>query len=63
MLAGLHSSKEVGSMIGNVHEAASKIKYSNLHRFVAAGLEADEFRNSLDNLFDLRDCYFDNYNV
>lgn len=50
-------------MIGDVHTAASKIKSSNLHRFVTAGLEADEIGNSLDNLFDLRDCYFDNYYV
>lgn len=62
-LAGLHSGQEVGRMLEAAHENAAKLKSSSLLRFAAAGLETDELRESLDRLFDLRDCYFNDWTV
>lgn len=63
VLAGLHSGSGLGDMLESLHTEARKIKFARFQAFRTAGLEADEFSEALDRLFDLRECYDDNYLV
>lgn len=62
-LAGLHSGSPIGNMLESLHTESSKIKYKRFHQFIDSGLDADEFSECLDKLFEIRECYEDNYNI
>lgn len=63
VLAGLHSGSGIGDMIESLHTETRRIKFNRLHQFSSHGLESLEFNECLDRLFDLRECYEDNYMI
>lgn len=59
VLAGLHSSQNVGSMLNSLHTEAKSINIRTLHQFTSSGLESTELSESLEQLLCLSECYFD----
>lgn len=63
VLSGLHSCSSIGDMIESLHTETSRIKFRRFHQFTNAGLDSDELSDCLDKLFELRECYEDNYKL
>ncbi|KAL3285700.1 hypothetical protein HHI36_000231 [Cryptolaemus montrouzieri] len=61
VMAGLHNGSGVGEMLESLHTQAKRIKFARFHQFKNAGVEMDDYSECLDNLFDFRECYEDNY--
>lgn len=61
VMAGLHTSSEIAPSLESLHTEAAKIKYQRLHQFKSAGLEIDDFKESLEKLLQLKECYEDEY--
>ena len=57
VMTSLQSTPSVGNMITNLHQHASSLDISKLHKFTDAGLELDEFKESLDSLKSLAHNY------
>ncbi|KAI4466956.1 mitochondrial distribution regulator misato [Holotrichia oblita] len=61
ILAGLHSCNEISATIESLHTEAKKIKVERLPQFTSTGLEKDEYKECLEKLLDLKECYEENY--
>lgn len=57
VMGGLHTGSEIGTTLECLHREAAKIKYERLHQFNSTGLELDDFRESLEKLLELKECY------
>ncbi|XP_047117531.1 protein misato [Schistocerca piceifrons] len=62
-LAGLHSTKGVGTMLESLHTEASRLHMTRMHQFRSSGLEDDEYNECLSALLELRDCYREEFDV
>lgn len=56
-MSGLHSSSDISKTVESLHNEAVKIKYQRLHHFKTTGLEADEVKESLERLLELKERY------
>ena len=56
-MTSLQSTSSVGNLINNLHQHASSLDVNKFHKFTEAGLEADEFKESLDSLKSLAHNY------
>lgn len=61
VISGCHTGTQVGDMLENVHRETTRIKISRYHQFLNSGLETDEYKESMNRLLDLRECYEDSY--
>lgn len=61
VMAGLHTSAEIAPGLAKLHAEAAKIKYQRLHQFKSAGLESDDFKEALEKILELKECYEDEY--
>ncbi|KAI4466905.1 mitochondrial distribution regulator misato [Holotrichia oblita] len=61
ILAGLHSCNEISATIESLHTEAKKIKVERFPQFTSTGLEKDEYKECLEKLLDLKECYEENY--
>lgn len=59
VMAGLHTSSEIGETIKSLYVEATKIKYKRLHRYRASGMESDDFKEALEMLLELKERYED----
>ncbi|XP_054278823.1 protein misato homolog 1 [Macrosteles quadrilineatus] len=59
VLAGLHTSPELGSLLESLVSEAKKINIRTLHQFASSGLETTELGESLESLLCLSECYSD----
>ena len=50
MLTSLQSTPEAGDVIGQLYESAAKMNIKKHHRYVSAGLEEDDYEETLANL-------------
>lgn len=57
VMAGLHNGSEIASTLDSLHIEAVKIKYKRLHQFNNTGMEFDDFKESLEKLLELKECY------
>lgn len=57
-MAGLHSTKEIGSMLESLHKTVYKF---NINKFFKFNVDEDEYRESLEQLKQLKDCYEENF--
>lgn len=57
VLAGLHSTESVGSMLESLHNEAKRIKIRRLPGFLESGLESLECDEKLEQLLCLSECY------
>ncbi|XP_066245946.1 protein misato [Euwallacea similis] len=58
VLAGFHSSTDIGAMFESLHSEAAKLKITRFHQFA---LERDEYEESLNDLLSFKENYEDNY--
>ncbi|XP_029645942.1 protein misato homolog 1 [Octopus sinensis] len=56
-MSSLQSTKDSGEMVGMLYEEAKKVNLKRFHRFLAAGLEEDEFKECLNELANLSENY------
>ena len=56
-MTSLQSTRSAGDMVSSLHQHASSLDLSKLHKFTEAGLELDEFKESLDSLKSLAHNY------
>ncbi|GJQ80833.1 hypothetical protein Trydic_g9419 [Trypoxylus dichotomus] len=61
ILAGLHSCSEISGTIESLHKEAKKLNIERFPQFISTGLEKDAYKECLDKLLDLKECYEDNY--
>lgn len=59
VMAGLHTGSEIAVTVESLHTEAAKIKYQRFHQF--HGLETDDFKEALEKLLELKECYQDEY--
>ncbi|KAK7496885.1 hypothetical protein BaRGS_00011865 [Batillaria attramentaria] len=57
MMTSLQSSSDVGHYVSSLHAEASRFTIRRHHHFLEAGLEEEEFVETLDTLHQLADCY------
>ncbi|XP_060570649.1 protein misato homolog 1-like, partial [Ruditapes philippinarum] len=57
MLTSLQSTPEAGDVIRQLYESAAKMNIKKHHRYMSAGLEEDDYQETLDNLKALVTCY------
>ncbi|XP_014775446.1 protein misato homolog 1 [Octopus bimaculoides] len=57
VMSSLQSTKDSGEMVGMLYEEAKKVNLKRFHRFLAAGLEEDEFKECLNELANLSENY------
>ncbi|KAK7116070.1 protein misato homolog 1-like [Littorina saxatilis] len=57
MMTSLQSGPSVGSHVSSLHDEAARFNIHRHHHFLGAGLEEEEFRENLDRLHSLADCY------
>nr|CAD7435366.1 unnamed protein product [Timema monikensis] len=62
-IAGLHSSSSVGTMLESLHFQSNRLHFKKFHHFGSAGLEEDEYTECLDQLLQLRECYYEEFDV
>ncbi|XP_004519976.1 protein misato [Ceratitis capitata] len=62
-LAAVQSSSELGDTLETLHREAKRVKIAKLHRFRAAGLEEDDYRDALEQLLLFKDNYEDNFEL
>lgn len=48
-------------MIESLHVEAKKLKIERFPQFVTTGYGKDEYKECLNKLLDLKECYEDNY--
>lgn len=57
MVTSLQSTCEIAGMVEELYDAASKMKIKKHHRYIAAGLEEEDFDEVLDNIKTLASNY------
>jgi len=57
MLAGLHNCSSVSSYLNDLCDRGSKVKLSRVHQFSSAGLEQQEYVESIEKLLTLKENY------
>ncbi|GBP63300.1 Protein misato [Eumeta japonica] len=62
-IACYHNGNFMADMIEKLHREVSRIKFTKLHKFKEEGLEAAEFKESLDLLAEFKDNYEDNFEL
>ncbi|XP_069672251.1 protein misato homolog 1 [Periplaneta americana] len=62
-ISGLHSCRSAGTMLESLHSEVSKLQFKRFHHFRNSGLEEDEYRECLDHLALLRECYNEEFDV
>nr|CAD7204007.1 unnamed protein product [Timema douglasi]CAD7397703.1 unnamed protein product [Timema poppensis] len=62
-IAGLHTSSSVGTMLESLHFQSNRLQFKKFHHFSSAGLEEDEYTECLDQLLQLRECYYEEFDV
>ncbi|XP_067002875.2 protein misato homolog 1 isoform X2 [Anabrus simplex] len=62
-IAGIHSSSSVGSMLESLLTEVDKLKIRKFPQYSAAGLEEDEYRETIEQLLQLRECYHEEFDV
>ncbi|XP_059490557.1 protein misato homolog 1 [Neocloeon triangulifer] len=63
MLTGLHSSRSVGAMLESLQSQASHSHWRNLPQLAEAGLERDDYSESLEQLLQFAECYNEEFEV
>ena len=61
MMTSLECSRSVQGHLDRLRDEAHKLDVRKLHRFLDAGLEADDLGESLENLKSLSQCYSTDY--
>jgi len=56
-LAAWQSSKGAGEHCSSLEKRAAKVNLNKFHRFMEAGLEEDDYKECLETLAELADCY------
>lgn len=59
VMSSIQSTKDSGKMVGELYTEAKKINIKRFHRFLATGLEEDEFKETLEELINLSENYDD----
>jgi hypothetical protein len=62
-IAGLHSCRSAGEMLEALNLEVNKLQLKRFHHFCNSGLEEDEYRECLDHLALLRECYNEEFDV
>ncbi|CAG2066338.1 unnamed protein product [Timema podura] len=62
-IAGLHTSSSVGTMLESLHFQSNRLQFKKFHHFGSAGLEEDEYIECLNQLLQLRECYYEEFDV
>lgn len=62
-IAGIHSCRSAGEMLEALHSDVRKLKLKRFHNFCNSGLEEDEYRECLDHLANLRECYHEEFDI
>ncbi|XP_052797879.1 protein misato homolog 1-like isoform X2 [Mya arenaria] len=57
MMTSLQSTPELGTLIDSLYQAASKINMKKHHKYLACGMEEDDYAETLSSLMALRQCY------
>ncbi|XP_041361041.1 protein misato homolog 1-like [Gigantopelta aegis] len=57
MVTSIQSSPDIAAMVTSLHTSASSLNIRRHHRYLEAGLDIDEYKNILDNLQSLSQCY------
>lgn len=63
MVAGLHSSRSVGAMLESLQGQAAHCHWRNLPQLAEAGLERDDYSESLEQLLQFAECYNEEFEV
>lgn len=63
MVAGLHSSRSVGAMLESLQGQAVHCHWRNLPQLAEAGLERDDYSESLEHLLQFAECYNEEFEV
>ncbi|CAB3388170.1 Hypothetical predicted protein [Cloeon dipterum] len=63
MLAGLHSSRSMGAMLESLQGQAAHTHWRNLPQLAEAGLERDDYNESLEQLMQFAECYNEEFEV
>jgi hypothetical protein len=62
-IAGLHSCRSAGEMLESLHSEVKKLGLKRFHNFRDSGLEEVEYRECLDRLAQLRECYNEEFDI
>lgn len=63
VVAGYHNGNFIADILEKLHREVSRIKFAKLHKFREEGLEAAEYKESLDRLSAFKDNYEDNFEL
>lgn len=57
MMTSLQSSSDIGNYVSSLHMEAARFHIKKLHHFLEAGLEEEEYLETLQSVHELADCY------
>ncbi len=60
VMTSLQCTQSVGDLLTKLHDYSSRLNIAKFHKYLEAGLEADEFKETLDSLKTLAENYEDN---
>ena len=60
IMTSLQSTNDVLPHINSMLTEVNKLNIKKFHRFLDAGLEEDDYKETLNNLESLQNCYIDN---
>ncbi|XP_028159255.1 protein misato [Ostrinia furnacalis] len=63
VVAGYHNGNFMADTIEKVHREVSRIQFAKLHKFRQEGLEAADYKESLDKLAEFKDNYEDDFEL
>ena len=63
VLAGLHTCRSTGAMLGSLQAQAANTHWRKLPQLAEAGLEKDEYSESLEQLLTFAECYNEEFEV
>ncbi|XP_044735638.1 protein misato [Chrysoperla carnea] len=62
VIAGVHSSTNLGTMLETLHRETDRLKISRIDKFFSSGgLEIDEYKEKINGIMDLRENYVDEH--
>ena len=60
MMTSLQCTQSVGDLLNKLHDYSSRLNISKFHKYLEAGLEVDEYNETLITLKALAENYEDN---
>lgn len=62
-MAAIQTSCDLADTIQTLHREAARVKVAKIPRFIEAGLEADDFAETLERLLEFSDNYDDAFEL